>query len=106
MKLDYRGPEPYIPGKGIYETDEQMEADFGLCRERLRPGSDDLKYQALKRDDYKCQKCGKPVTDRTSNADHIIPVKCFASFALASTLENIQTLCLSCHGGKHYAKLG
>jgi group II intron reverse transcriptase/maturase len=104
MKLDYRGPEPYIPGNGIYETDEQMEADFSLCREKLRPGSDDLKYQALKRDDYKCQKCGKPVTDRTSHADHIVPVKCFASFALASTLENIQTLCLSCHGGKHYAK--
>lgn len=106
MKLDYRAPESYIPGKGIYETDEQLEADFGLCREKLRPGSDDLRYQALKRDDYKCQKCGRPVTDRTSNADHIIPVKCFASFALASTLENIQTLCLGCHGGKHYAKLG
>jgi group II intron reverse transcriptase/maturase len=104
MKLDYRGPEPYMPGNGTYETDSQMDADFSKFAERQRFGSNDYKYLALKHDGYKCQKCGKPVTDLTSQVDHIVPVKCFASFALASTPENLQTLCLDCHEEKHHAE--
>jgi len=103
MKLDYRGPEPYQPGQGDYETDDEMEAAFAQFNERQRLGNLDAKYRALHRDGYRCRACGKRVTDRNSQADHIVPVQRFASFALATTDENLQTLCLDCHREKHSA---
>ncbi|MGD8453639.1 MAG: group II intron reverse transcriptase/maturase [Phycisphaerae bacterium] len=103
MKLDYRGPEPYMPGQGDYETDAEMEAAFAQFNERRRLGNLDAKYRALQRDGYRCRACGKRVTDRNSQADHIVPVHRFASFALATTDENLQTLCLDCHREKHSA---
>jgi hypothetical protein len=103
MKLDYRGPEPYMPGQSDTETDDEMEAAFAAFNERMRLGNMDVKYWALQHDNYRCRICGKPVTDKTSQVDHLIPVKCFASFALASTDDNLQTLCLDCHREKHSA---
>lgn len=103
MKLDYRGPEPYVPGKSVTETDDEMEAAFAQFNERMRPGSMDVKYRALQRDNYRCRVCGKPVTDKTSQVDHLVPVKRFANFALADTDDNLQTLCLECHREKHSA---
>ena len=100
MKLDYRGPKPYQSGSGFYETDGEMEADFSRYCEGRRRGAADLKWAALRRDQYRCRQCGKPVTARTSNADHSVPVKRFANFKQASTLDNIQTLCLECHRAK------
>ena len=106
MKLDYRGPEPYTPGAGgksVYEADDDMEWASARFNERQRPGNMDVKYRTLQRDNYRCHKCGRDVTDTTSQADHIVPVKRFASFALASTDDNLQTLCLDCHREKHRA---
>jgi len=102
MKLDYRGPQPYTPGKSVCETDDEMEVAF--LNERRRPGNLDVKYRTLQHDKYRCRACGKPVTDRTSQSDHIVPVKRFASFALTSTDDNLQTLRLDCHREKHSAK--
>jgi len=104
VKLDYRRPEPYQPEKAHYETDDEMEAAFARYNERLRPGNLDLKYKALQNDNYRCRQCGKPVTGKTSQMDHIVPVKRFASFALASSEDNVQTLCMDCHKEKHHAK--
>ena len=104
MKLDYRGPEPYRPGQGSTETDDEMEAAFAQFNERQRPGNLDVKYRTLQRDNYRCCCCGRPVTDKTSQSDHLVPVKRFASFALASSDDNLQTLCLDCHEEKHRAK--
>lgn len=101
MKLDYRGPVKYCPGEK-QTTEDDMEIGFFI--EGVRLGSQDAKYQTLQRDNYRCLKCGKPVTDKDSQADHIIPVKRFASFALATTPDNLQTLCLDCHREKHHAK--
>jgi group II intron reverse transcriptase/maturase len=104
MKLDYTGPEPYVPGGAEYETDDEMEAEFARFNERTRPGSLDAKWQTLQRDQYRCRRCGAIVTDQTSQMDHLVPVKGFASFALATTEDNVQTLCLACHREKHHAK--
>jgi RNA-directed DNA polymerase len=104
MKLDYTGPEPYVPGGAEYETDDEMEADFARFNERTRLGSLDAKWQTLQRDQYRCRRCGAIVTDQTSQMDHLVPVKRFASFALATTDDNVQTLCLDCHREKHHAK--
>jgi len=103
MKLDYRGPEPYEPGKGIYGTDESLEADTRYFSERSRPGNLDVKCAALQRDQYRCRCCGQPVAAETSQAHHPIPVKRFASFALANTEDNLETLCLECHRERHGA---
>lgn len=103
MKLDYRGPEPYEPGKPVYENDQDMEANFARYNERIRLGNLDLKYRTLQRDEYRCRQCGRSVTDQDSQLDHIEPVSCFATFAAASTDDNLQTLCLQCHWDKHYA---
>ena len=104
MKLDYRGPEPYTPGKpgqNTYESDDEMEAAFAQHNERQRLGNMDLKLQTLQRDGSLCRLCGKRVTSLTSQMDHIVPVKRFASYTLASTEGNLQTLCLDCHRQKH-----
>jgi len=101
MKLDYRGPEPYSPAKSLYETDNDMEATSSSERGRL--GSMDVKYKILQRDNYCCRRCGRFVTDKTSHTDHVVPVKRFASYAMANTDNNLQTLCLDCHREKHHA---
>ena len=104
MKMDYRGPRPYKPGVATYETDDEMEANFSRFNERARMGSADVKYRALRDDQNRCRQCWRPVTDKTSHVDHIIPVNRFASFAQASYDDNLQTLCLDCHREKHCAK--
>lgn len=103
MKLDYRGPEPYEPGTADYETDTDLDVSFARYNERFRPGNLDLKLRTLQRDQHRCRQCGKAVSDADSQLDHIRPVSCFATCALASTDDNLQTLCLDCHWAKHYA---
>ncbi len=78
-----------------------MEAHY--LSEQRRPGSLDLKWQTLQHDGYCCRRCGCAVTAKNSHADHIVPVRCFPSYALSNTEDNLQTLCLACHKGKHCA---
>ncbi len=104
MKLDYRGPEAYEPGKSVTETDADLDVSFSRYNEKKRPGNMDLKHRVLERDQYRCQQCGCEVDDQDSQMDHIQPVNCFASYARASYFENLQTLCFSCHWSKHYAR--
>ena len=104
MKLDYRRPEPYSPGQNNKESDDEMEATFTQHNERGRLGSMDLRYRILQRDSYRCRRCGKSVTVQDAAVDHRVPVNRFASFAQATTEDNLQTLCLDCHKEKHNAK--
>jgi hypothetical protein len=68
------------------------------------PGRMDFKAMTLFRDGYRCRQCGTRVTHETSETDHIKPVSRFASYAQATTLLNLQTLCLECHKIKTHAK--
>ena len=89
-------PKPYQPGGNQgYLDDDEWEKAYGL-HER-RPGSGDLKWQALVRDGFHCRRCAVTVTSKTSQADHNVPVNRFANLAMANDLNNIQTLCLRCH---------
>jgi 5-methylcytosine-specific restriction endonuclease McrA len=99
MSLDFRRPVEYEPGKGMYLEDQMWEADLRRPDKR-RPGQMDLKQMALKRDGYHCCGCGRLVTSETSHVDHIKPVRKFASFEQANTLDNVQTLCVNCHKQK------
>lgn len=58
-----------------------------------------IRYEVLRRDRYRCVRCGKsPATDSATilHVDHIVP---FARGG-TSTAGNLQALCLSCNLGK------
>lgn len=59
---------------------------WGSLRERVRA-----------RDGYKCQVCGLPESRRQHDVHHKIPFRAFASREEANRLENLITLCPSCH---------
>ena len=61
--------------------------------------SDKLRYQVLKRDNFKCCACGaSPAKDPSVelHIDHIVPW----SKGGETTAENLQTLCSKCNLGK------
>ena len=59
--------------------------------------TDKMRYDVLKRDDFKCQKCGITAKDGAKlHVDHIVPV----SKGGKTTLSNLQTLCDRCNLGK------
>ena len=104
MSWKQESPTPYEPGTGCYLDDVDWEAEVRQYENRQRPGRMDFKAWTLFRDGYRCRKCGTRVTFETSETDHIKPVKSFASYAQATHLLNLQTLCLGCHKEKTYAK--
>jgi len=58
-----------------------------------------LRHAVLKRDRYRCVKCGANPKDDKSvrlEVDHVIP----GSRGGPATMENLQTLCFSCNQGK------
>jgi len=60
--------------------------DWGKIRERVRV-----------RDGYKCQVCGTPETTRQHDVHHKTPFRAFTSREEANRLENLTSLCPSCH---------
>lgn len=52
---------------------------------------------ARSRDGYRCQVCGMLEQDRSHDVHHIIPFRSFSSAKIANQLENLVTLCHSCH---------
>ena len=100
----HTSPEPYEPGTGCYLDDVDWEAEVRRYENQQRPGRMDFKAWTLFRDGYRCRHCGTRVTPENSEADHIKPVSSFASYAQATHLLNLQTLCLECHKRKTNAK--
>jgi group II intron reverse transcriptase/maturase len=103
MKRDYRGPKEYVPG-GEVHFDEYDDEHVFSYRESTRQGSGDMRWEVMVRDSLCCRKCGTRVDDSTARIDHINPVKRFASFLQAHRLDNLQTLCKSCHQEKTNAE--
>ena len=85
------------PACGI--TNKRQRNSTINIKRNTRAISDKLRYQVLKRDNFKCCACGaSPVKDPSVelHIDHIIPW----SKGGESTLENLQTLCSKCNIGK------
>ena len=61
-------------------------ADWTRIRDRVRA-----------RDKYQCQVCGAPETDRQHDVHHKTPFRTFTSIEEANRLENLTTLCRTCH---------
>lgn len=56
-----------------------------------------LRYDVLRRDGFKCVRCGRGREDGVKlHVDHIVPV----SRGGKSTMDNLQTLCEDCNCGK------
>ncbi len=102
MTHDFTKPDPYTPD-GIVEYEHDLEVDLPPKRssEGIRPGIMDLKLAQLRKDEFRCRKCGKRVMTGTSQLDHIRPVKSFASYEAANSEDNLQTLCTDCHKEKN-----
>ena len=85
------------PACGI--TNKRQRNSTMNIKKSTRAISDKLRYQVLKRDNFKCCACGaSPAKDPSVelHIDHIIPW----SKGGESTLENLQTLCSKCNIGK------
>ena len=85
------------PACGI--TNKRQRNSTINIKRNTRAISDKLRYQVLKRDNFKCCACGaSPANDPSVelHIDHIIPW----SKGGESTLDNLQTLCSKCNIGK------
>lgn len=70
--------------------------EYQIKMERMRM-TDSLRYDVLRRDNFKCQICGISAQDgAVLHIDHIIPV----SRGGKTTIDNLQTLCERCNMGK------
>ncbi|EEI9985213.1 TPA: HNH endonuclease [Listeria innocua] len=77
----------------LINTNQLMK--FYKCKEWLS-----LRQEALKRDNYECQRCKKKGKQRQADCVHHIKyVKEFPAFAL--TLSNLECLCNQCHNEEH-----
>lgn len=58
-----------------------------------------IRQQVLERDEYRCQNCGISCDEmgREPDVHHIIPVREFENPQRAHTLDNLISLCRSCH---------
>jgi len=68
-----------------------------FVQEQRRIVTDDMRYNVLKRDGFRCCICGATAKDGVKlEVDHIVPV----SKGGKSTMDNLQTLCERCNRGK------
>src|SRR5262249_45699136 len=94
-----RKPNPYTTMSEI-ERQELLEDCPWWTGNEMRPGQMDLKLAALRRDDYRCRFCKKPVTAETSQLHHVRPYRHFKRPVEANAVGNTLTLCLDCHAQK------
>lgn len=65
-------------------------------KNKRQPIGSSQKKVVLKKQKYKCAKCGKPL-QMSIHFDHIKPI----SKGGKSTTDNLRALCPTCHGDRH-----
>lgn len=76
---------------GASKSKKPWEQDYG-------PNWPDIRERVLKRDGYRCRKCGVSVKGTSKRAvHHIIPL----SKGGTTTMSNLQTECSDCHDREH-----
>jgi len=53
--------------------------------------------RARSRDNYQCRVCGAIESERSHDVHHISPFRTYQTYELANQLDNLITLCSSCH---------
>jgi 5-methylcytosine-specific restriction enzyme A len=77
----------------LYKRDKRSSAFYKSKAWQL------LRLSALSRDNYLCQHCIKEKKIRPAmDVDHIVPIK--VNWELRLSLDNLQSLCRSCHNQK------
>jgi DEAD/DEAH box helicase domain-containing protein len=76
-----------LRGQGLWGSDPNA---YGSDWPRIRD-------QVRARDLYTCQVCGRPEDGRRHDVHHKQPFRSFASPEVANQLENLVTLCPTCH---------
>lgn len=66
-----------------------------------KPLSKKIRFEVFKRDNFKCQYCGKQVPDIVLEVDHIVPV-CEGG---TNIISNLVTSCYDCNHGKSGNKI-
>jgi DEAD/DEAH box helicase domain-containing protein len=61
------------------------------------PGWERIKARVRDRDGHRCQVCGLPENGRAHDVHHKVPFRTFASAEQANRLENLLTVCPTCH---------
>ena len=80
--------------KKLKNQDRLLEISSRIERAKM---SESMRYDILKRDNYKCQICGMTAKEGAKlQVDHIIPV----SKGGKTEMSNLQTLCSRCNIGK------
>jgi DEAD/DEAH box helicase domain-containing protein len=101
-ELDMPQNEFQTTGYWITLNEETVNA----LRNKNLWGSDPNRYganwtaqrdSARQRDSYTCQNCGRPEDDRAHHVHHKIPFRAFDTFQEANRLDNLVTLCPTCH---------
>jgi group II intron reverse transcriptase/maturase len=97
-KKRFLKPNPYTTREVIQR--EEFPEETRWTGWEARPGMADLRPIVLARDEFQCQRCGEPVTPALAQVDHKRPVRRFKKPVDANRMDNLQTLCLPCHGIK------
>jgi len=106
--LDLPPQEMQTTGYWILITDETVAtlSEAGLWTNAPNdygPGWQQIRERVRKRDDYKCQMCGRPETKRQHDVHHKTPFRMFRDESghilreRANQLDNLTTLCPECH---------
>lgn len=61
------------------------------------PDWDAIRQQVLRRDGERCQICGATGNGQALHVHHLQPLRSFTNLATANQLQNLITLCPSCH---------
>jgi ATP-dependent DNA helicase RecQ len=82
-------------------TNTRSEKAFGIdataAIESKAAAWSDLRVRVLTRDQGQCVECQAAVDSSEAHIHHVIP----KAFGGADAVENLVTLCVSCHAGKH-----
>jgi DEAD/DEAH box helicase domain-containing protein len=81
------------------ETVEQLSEQglWNYASNRYGPQWNSQKQAARERDEFTCQNCGVKEKGRAHDVHHIVPFRAFERAEEANRLENLTTLCPTCH---------
>jgi 5-methylcytosine-specific restriction endonuclease McrA len=98
---------PYLK-ETASKREKLPEEDPWLANLKERPGWEDRRWEALTRDNWTCQQCGKNLNKANAEVHHEKPSTGYDNREEADRLRNLTSLCEGCHkeveSNRSYAK--
>lgn len=92
----YLKGNPYLEDLPV-KREELPDDNPWLGVEEGKAGFMDQREKALRRDEWKCQECGADLGLENAEVHHLRPVRDTSSSEELNRLENLTSLCSSCH---------